>query len=175
MRTKGLIQIYTGNGKGKTTAAAGLVMRAVSYGLKVCWVCFFKDPSDLHGEYKIMKKLGVDTFGFAKKHPRFHANIRKNRVCEECLDGVEFVKKAYNKGKYDIFILDEVLASVRDGFLKEKELLKMLELKPARTELVLTGRGATKKIIMKADLVSRINKVKHPYDRGVKKRCGIDY
>lgn len=77
--------------------------------------------------------------------------------------------------EYDILILDEIIISLRDGFLKEKEILDVLNSKPEKLELILTGRDATKKIIKKADLVSEIKKIKHPYDSGMKGRKGIEY
>lgn len=83
--------------------------------------------------------------------------------------------KKYFKKKYDILILDEILISVRDKFITEEELLQLLDKKPENLELVLTGRGATEKLIDRADLVSEIKKVKHPYDKRVKRRKGIEY
>lgn len=172
----GLIQVYTGDGKGKTTAAVGLAVRAVGQGLKVCYLSFYKEPDKWgYGEHRVLKKLGVATFGFAGKHPHFYKNVSKNEVRRECLKAMEFIRKIYQEKEYDILILDEVLVSLHDGFLKEKEVLDILDLKPKDLELVLTGRGATKKIVKKADLVSEIKKVKHPYDSGIKGRKGIEY
>ena len=91
------------------------------------------------------------------------------------MEALEFIKKIYQQNKYDILILDEILISLYDGFLTGKELLEILNLKPKNLELVLTGRGATKKIIEKADLVSEIKKTKHPYDLGIQGRKGIEY
>ncbi len=176
MRTKRLSQVYTGRGKGKTTAAVGLAVRAAANGLKVCWICFFKDPDRRkYGEHRALKKLGIDMFAFAKKHPRFHKGANRDKIRQECLKALEFVKKIYKENIYDILVLDEILISLRDGFLKEKEILEILDLKPEKLELVLTGRGATKKIIEKADLVSMVKKIKHPYDMGIQSRKGIEY
>ncbi|MFH0796514.1 MAG: cob(I)yrinic acid a,c-diamide adenosyltransferase [Candidatus Omnitrophota bacterium] len=173
---EGLIQVYTGDGKGKTTAAVGLAVRAVGQGLKVCYLSFFKEPAKWgYGEHRVLKKLGVATFGFADKHPHFYRKVSKEEVRRECMKAMEFIRKIYREKKYDILILDEVLVSLRDGFLEEKEVLDILDLKPKDLELVLTGRGATKKIVKKADLVSEIKKVKHPYDSGIKGRKGIEY
>ena len=108
-------------------------------------------------------------------HPYFHKGIDKNEMRKDCLKALEFIKKAYKENKYDLFVLDEVLISLRDGFLKEKEVLEVLKLKPKKLELVLTGRGVTKRIIEKSDLVSEIKKVKHPFDAGVNSRRGIEY
>lgn len=174
MKRKGLIQIYTGKGKGKTTAAIGLACRARGHNLKVCYIYFHKN-SKKSGEQRMLKKLGIETFGFAKKHPCFYKNVNKSKVRQECLDALEFIKKIYQQNKYDILILDEIFISLRDGFLTEKELLEILNLKPKNLELVLTGRGATKRVIEKAALVSEIKKLKHPYDLGIQGRKGIEY
>ncbi|MBU4310239.1 cob(I)yrinic acid a,c-diamide adenosyltransferase [bacterium] len=176
MKRKGLIQVYTGDGKGKTTVAVGLACRACGHNLKVCYVYFHKDPKIWeYGEHRTLRKLGVDTFGFAKKHPHFFKEIGPDEIRRECLEGLEFIKKVYQENKYDILILDEINISIRDGFLKEEEVLNILDSKPENLELILTGRGATEKIIEKADLVSQIKKIKHPYDFGVKRRKGIEY
>ncbi len=176
MKTKGLIQVYTGEGKGKTTAAVGLVVRATGHGLKVCYIHFHKDPDKFgYGELRGLKKLGVKILGFAKKHPHFYKNVNKTKIRQECLKALEFIKEIYQKDKYDILILDEINVSLRDGFLKEKEILEILNSKPKNLELILTGRGASETVIKKADLVSEIKKIKHPYDLGVKGRKGIEY
>lgn len=170
---KGLIHVYTGEGKGKTTAAIGLACRALGHNLKVCFICFYKDPK--YGEYNTLRKLGVDIFGFAKRHPYFFKNTNPADIRRECLGALEFIKEIYRENKYDILILDEINISVRDGFLSEKEVLNILDSKPKDLELILTGRSASQKIIEKADLVSEIKKIKHPYDLGTKARKGIEY
>ncbi len=173
---RGLIQIYTGDGKGKTTAAVGLAVRARGHNLRVCYIYFHKDPEKkAYGEFKLLEKFGVDVFGFARKHPHFSKDLAAEDVRRECLNGLEFIKKLYQEEKYDIVILDEIVISLRDGFLEEEEILEILEMKPEELELVLTGRGATEKIVEKADLVSEIKKIKHPYDSGMQGREGIEY
>ncbi len=176
MRGKGLIQVYTGEGKGKTTAGVGLACRARGHNLKVCYIYFHKDPDRFgYGELKSLKKLGVDIFGFAQKHPHFYKEADIDNVREECFKAVEFIKKIFRKNKYDVLILDEALISLRDGFLKEEKILDILNSKPENLEIILTGRGVTRKIIKKADLISRIEKIKHPFDMGIKGRMGIEY
>jgi len=176
LKRGGLIQVYTGDGKGKTTAAVGLACRACGHNLKVCYICFHKDPRRWGcGEHKILKKLGVDTFGFAAQHPHFYKKVSQDKVRQECLKAMEFIRKIYQEKRYDILILDEILIALRDKFLKEKEVMDMLDLKPEGLELVLTGRGATKRIVERAHLVSQIEKVKHPYDSGIQGRKGVEY
>jgi len=171
---KGLIHIYTGNGKGKTTSACGLACRAAGHGLKVCWVYFHKEPEKwAYGEFITLKKLGVVIYGFAKKHPHFFKDIVPNAVCRECLDGLDFIKGIWEK--YDLLVLDEILISIRDGFLKEEEVVDTVNSKPAALELILTGRGTSQRLIEVADYVSEINEIKHPYKQGIEKRKGIEY
>lgn len=176
MRRRGLIQVYTGEGKGKTTAAVGLACRAQGQGLAVCYLYFHKDPEKWeYGEHRSLEKLGIDVVGFAKKHPHFYKDVSREEVRRECLAGLEFINKVYREGRYDILILDEINISLAEGFLKEEEVLEVLDRKPEYLELILTGREAAAKIIEKADLVSEIQKVKHPYDLGVPAREGIEY
>jgi len=176
MRKKGLIQVYTGEGKGKTTAAVGLACRARGYNLKVCYIYFHKQPDRFgYGELKSLRKLGVNVFGFAKKHPHFYKKINSADIHKECLKGIKFIKRIFERDEYDLLILDEILISLRDGFLEEKELLDLFGFKPENLEIILTGRGATQKIIKKVDLVSEIKKIKHPFDYGIKGRKGIEY
>jgi cob(I)alamin adenosyltransferase len=176
VKEAGLIQIYTGDGKGKTTAAVGLAVRARGHDLKVCYIYFHKDPERWgYGEHKMLKKMGVAVLGFAKKHPHFDNGVKAAGIRKECLKGLGRIKKIYKGKRYDMLILDEINISVRDGFLKEKEVMGILGAKPEGLDLVLTGRGATKKMIKAADLVSKIEKVKHPYDLRVQRRIGIEY
>lgn len=176
MKTKGLIQIYTGDGKGKTTASVGLACRARGHNLKVCYICFHKDPKRWqYGEHGILKKIGVKLYGFAKEHPHFCKEISSEDIRYCCLKGLQFIRKIYKQNKYDMLILDEINICLRDGFLKEEEILKILDAKPRNLELILTGRGVSKNIIKKADLVSCIRKIKHPFDLGIERRKGIEY
>lgn len=176
MERKGLIQIYTGDGKGKTTAAVGLAVRAAGHGLKVCYIYFHKDPQKWgYSEQGILKNIGIDVFGFAGRHPLCDKNADAAGIRRECLKGIDFIKKLYLQKQYDLLILDEMNISLRDGFLKTEEVMPLLAAKPAGLELVLTGRGAPPELIKLADLVSNIQKVKHPYDNGIKRREGIEY
>jgi len=173
---RGLVQIYTGAGKGKSTAAIGQAVRAAGHGLKVGLVTFFKDPEAFgYGEYKSLEKLGIKTFLFAKKHPHFYKELNTDDVCQECSRGLEFIKELFRDSSWDMLVLDEINIAVRDGFLQEGEVLSLLETKPEKLELVLTGRGITDKIIEKADLVSEVKEVKHPYRQGIKGRKGVEY
>jgi cob(I)alamin adenosyltransferase len=176
MEQKGLIQIYTGTGKGKSTAAIGQAVRAAGHGFKVGFLSFFKDPEAFgYGEYKSLEKLGIKTFLFARKHPHFYKELNPDDVCRECSKGLGFIEELIRDPSWDMLVLDELNIALRDGFLKEEDVLSLLAAKPGKLELVLTGRGVTERIIEKADLVSEIREVKHPYSSGGKSRKGIEY
>ncbi|MBU1087592.1 MAG: cob(I)yrinic acid a,c-diamide adenosyltransferase [Candidatus Omnitrophica bacterium] len=174
---QGLIQIYTGPGKGKTTAACGLAVRAKAHKMNVCFVSFHKDPKQCKPMYDCFKKIGIAVHCFAKEHPLCSA---KNHRCfealqKQCEKGFKFIKKIFNDNQYDLLIIDEINICVRDGFLREESVLSLMDEKPDNLEMVFTGRGATKKMIKKADLVSFIKEVKHPYNQGIEARKGIEY
>ena len=176
MKGKGLIQVYTGDGKGKSTAAIGQAVRAAGHGFKVGFVSFFKDPVVFgYGEFESLQKLGIRTSLFARRHPHFYKKINLDEVREECLNGMQFIKELFQDQSWDMLVLDEINIAVRDGFLKEEEVLSLLEAKPEKLELVLTGRGATERIIKRADLVSEIKEIKHPYEQGIGSREGIEF
>ncbi|OGS26521.1 MAG: hypothetical protein A2297_02850 [Elusimicrobia bacterium RIFOXYB2_FULL_48_7] len=173
---KGLIHVYTGDGKGKTTASVGLAVRARSHGMKVCFVSFSKEPERWGcGELNILKKIGINVQCFAKKHPHFYKNLPLNNLKTEYLKSLDCVKDIVAGRKYDLLVLDEINTAIMNGFISEDEILSFLKKKPKNLEVVLTGRGATKNIIKAADLVSEVKKIKHPYDKGVFARKGIEF
>jgi len=171
---RGLIQVYTGNGKGKTTASIGLAIRAISYDFKVCFITFFK-PRHIfeQGQGKILRKLGIDVHNLIpeKLHSYRKQGFEKGR--KRCLELLSFIKKIFEKN-YDLLILDEMNIILREGYLKDEEILNLLKKKPKELEVVLTGRQASQLLIERADLVSEIKKIKHPFDEGIKERKGID-
>jgi len=183
----GLIHIYTGDGKGKTTAAIGLAVRAKAHHLNVCWIAFhkvFEKSPYSEGEYKILKGIGIKFYNFVKyckyKNPYKSEEELFEHARNDCLNAVKFIKeKIYNYNEnYDILILDEILISLREGYLNVHEILDLLNSKPKTVELILTGRCSDEKlkeIIEVADYVSKIEKIKHPFDKGIKKRKGIEY
>jgi cob(I)alamin adenosyltransferase len=176
MKQQGLIQVYSGGGKGKSTAAIGQAVRAAGHGFKVGFISFFKDPQAFgYGEYKSLEKLGVETFLFARKHPHFYKELNTDDVCRQCSEGLKFIKELFQDPSWDMLVLDEINIAMRDGFLKEEDVLALLDMKPEKLELVLTGRGVGQRILERADLVSEIKEVKHPYTRGITSRKGIEY
>lgn len=171
-----MVHIYTGDGKGKTTSVVGLAVRALGHGLRVCYIYFHKDP-DKHGytEIKNLEKLGAKVFGFAKSHCFLDKDTSKETLQKQVKEGVDFIKSTIFSSGYNLLIIDEIIISVRDGFLVEKDLLDLINGKPDNLELVITGRGATSNMIELADYVSNITKIKHPFDRKITSREGIEY
>jgi len=166
-----MIQVYTGNGKGKTTAALGLAVRAAGQGLKVYIGQFLKGRN--YGELRALKKIKnikVEQFGrtcFIKKTP-------SGEDVELAKKGLEKIKKVILKRTYDMVILDEINIALNLGLIKLKDIMLLIKNTPKKIELVLTGRYAHPKIIKIADLVSQIKAVKHYYKKGIKARKGIE-
>ncbi|MCD6276023.1 MAG: cob(I)yrinic acid a,c-diamide adenosyltransferase [Thermoplasmata archaeon] len=166
------IHVYTGNGKGKTTAAFGLAMRAAGRGKKVCIIQFMK-PDKGYGEQVSARKLGIEVHAFGSN--RF---VNKNNPARE---DIERAKKALNFAKeklrenYDLIILDEINVALDFNLISLEDVLSLISMLPERTELVLTGRYAKEEIIERADLVTEMREVKHYYRKGVMAREGIEY
>jgi len=172
----GLIHIYTGEGKGKTTASVGLAVRALGHGMKVCYAHFNKRP-ELYGynEIQSLQKLGAIILGFTEGHWSFNPDVTRESSRVNVQNGLAQLATFIQNEKPDLLILDEILISVRDGILAEGELIEFIAQKPAHLELVLTGRGASDGLIEVADYVSYIQKVKHPFDRKIYSREGIEF
>ncbi len=173
---EGLIHIYTGTGKGKTTSAVGLATRALGQGFHVVYSHFMKNPKK-YGYHEIdsLRKLGATIMGFTDGHPFCNKNLKTEILREQVSEGLEVLSAYLKENQVDLLIMDEILITVRDGFLKEEDLISFVKNKPEDTELVMTGRGATPKLIELADYVSEINKVKHPFDQGIIARRGIEF
>ena len=173
---QGLVHIYTGTGKGKTTAAVGLATRALGQKLTVVYAHFMKRP-ELYGYHEIdsLKELGATIMGFTDGHPSFNKEIKPENLTKQVKEALVYLAGYLQTSPPDLLILDEILITVRDGFLDEDLLLNFIDEKPNGMELVLTGRGATEKLIARASYVSEINKIKHPFDEGIPSRKGIEF
>lgn len=171
---RGLVQVYTGDGKGKTTAAIGLAMRALGNGLKVYMIQFMKGQI-FYGELKIAEMYSPDFVIKQCGRPDFvnpkNPEVIDIKLAQEALD---HAREVINKGNYDIVILDEVNVAVNFGLIKLDDLIDIIRNKPEHVELILTGRYAAKEIIELADLVTEMRAIKHYYDRGVQARVGIE-
>ena len=171
-----LVHIYTGDGKGKTTSAVGLAARALGRGLKVCYVSFHKRPEKYgYSEMETLARSGAMILNRAKGHPKLDRTIDPIKNSQEVRSAIEEVKELIASTYFDLLILDEIIISVRDGYIAEETLLEFVASRPSHLELVMTGRGATPALIDAADYVSNITKVKHPFDRGIKSREGVEY
>lgn len=171
---KGLIQVYTGNGKGKTSAAFGLALRAVGRGLKVYIIQFIKGGFD-YGELYVVDKLPnikLKAFGRGKFVTQKPARKEDVRFAEEALALAEEIVKS---GEYDIVILDEINVALKLELIEIDKILNLIKNKPKHVELVLTGRYAPNEIIEAADLVTEMKEIKHPFNSGYQARKGIEY
>lgn len=171
---RGLTQVYTGDGKGKTSAAFGLALRAVGQGLKVYVIQFIKGGFD-YGELHVVKRLPdfrLKAFGrgkFVTDVPPTKDDVKLAK--EAC----ELAKKVVSGGEYDVVVLDEINVALHLKLIRNEEVVDLIRHKPKHVELILTGRSAPPEIIELADLVTEMREVKHPYTKGVPPRKGIEY
>ncbi|HAJ33450.1 MAG TPA: cob(I)yrinic acid a,c-diamide adenosyltransferase [Candidatus Atribacteria bacterium] len=170
---KGLIQVYTGGGKGKTTAALGLALRAVGRNMKVLIVQFMKkwDYGELHS-VKLIPNITLETFG--TKEFVYKGKAKKIDY-EEAKNAFSFGIEGMQSGDYDIVIFDELNMALYYELLDLKEVVEKLKRKPDNVEVVITGRRAPEEIIEIADLVTEMKEIKHPYQKGIEARRGIEY
>ncbi len=171
---KGLVQIFTGDGKGKTSAALGVVLRALGHGLRVCIVVFMKGDYP-YSEWKALAMLPnvkIARFGFRTfTDPD---NVKPEEI-EQAKQALAAARDAMLSGNYDLVMLDEVNIAVAWKLVELGEVVRLIRDKPPNVELILTGRQADAKLVELADLVTECLKIKHPYDEGIKARRGIDY
>jgi ATP:corrinoid adenosyltransferase len=174
---KGMIQIYTGDGKGKSTAAIGQGIRAAGNGLNVVMIQFLK--SNETGELKILGNL-VENFKVIRMESKkdFVWNLDKEQIEElknEINNEYNYAIELLKNDKCDVLILDEILGVLKNGFLSENDIINLFENKMNETEIIITGRNAPQSIIERADLVTEMVEVKHYFSRGVSARKGIEY
>ena len=169
---QGFVQVYTGDGKGKTTAALGLALRAAGAGLRVYFGQFIKnaDYSEIKALARFADCITVRQFGrgcflLTEPAPEDRAAARR---------GLDGVRRALVSGDYDLVIADEANVAVHRGLIDEADLLALIDTRPPRVELVLTGRGAPAAVLARADLVTEMRAVRHYYDQGVGARVGIE-
>jgi cob(I)alamin adenosyltransferase len=171
---KGLVQLFTGDGKGKTTAAIGTVIRALGHGLRV-YIALFMKGDYLYGERKILAGLpGVTLESFGSSRFIDPDNIQPEEKAEAAR-ALAAARQAMLGGEYDLVVLDEVNLAVAFNLLGVEAVLRLIGEKPEGVELILTGRQADKELVRAADLVTECLKIKHPYDSGVEGREGFEY
>lgn len=173
--TNGYLQIYTGNGKGKTTASLGLALRAITNGFTVAFVQFMKCNS----ERCCAERIGVTTYrSFGKDHEvsGWYSPRKSNEpIPQEIITGWNFARDIIMNGIYDIVILDEINVALLFNFVETKDLISTLQKRPKHVEIVCTGRGAPQELLDIADLVTCFQEIKHMYQKGVSARKGIDF
>ncbi len=173
---KGLVHIYTGEGKGKTTASIGLSIRALGHGFMVAYASFFKKPDSYgYNEITVLRKLGATVFTFSEGMPMANPQITPDEYHASTKQGLSELQKFITENRTQLLVLDEILIAIKYGYISEEELLGFIENKPDETELVLTGRGVTQQIKNRADYVTVLSKEKHPCEKGVKARVGIEF
>jgi cob(I)alamin adenosyltransferase len=168
---KGYVQVYTGNGKGKTTAALGLALRAAGAGLKVFIAQFIK-------EERCSEHLMLERFGEMITYRQYGRGLIRSTPGEEDIagarEGMREITEVVRSGSYDVVILDEINVAVSLGLISVEEILGLIRGKPAAVELVLTGRNAHDAVMEEADLVTEMREIKHYYEKGVQARRGIE-
>jgi len=179
MAEKGLVQIYTGNGKGKTTAALGLALRAAGWGKSVIIYQFLKPPALELGERKALAKaklpikiiaIDVKWNMLEQKNKKTLEQIR-NKIKQVC----KKIQLTAKKGKYDLIVLDEIIYCYSKKFVDKKTIEKIIKSKKQNIEIIMTGRGATNELVKLADLVTETKEIKHPFKKGIKARKGIEF
>jgi len=169
---KGYIQVYTGNGKGKTTASIGLMVRALGHGLKIYMGQFMKGQR--YGELDTLEKLGVLVERFGTEKCIISPEHVTNLDLAKAKEGYKKVEEILLSKKYDLVVLDEICVSTYFNLITKDEILHLMKIKPKETELVLTGRYAPKEVIEAADLVTEMKEIKHYYNCGVMARDGVE-
>lgn len=170
---KGYIHVYTGDGKGKTTAAVGLAARAAGQGLKVAFFQFLK--SGFSGEMMVLSKAGV-SFVSPQKGVKFVCDMTDEEKAEYKVRQTEALERAiFMSDTLDVLVLDEVIGAYNEDVVDRELLMNLIQTKPAQLELVLTGRKANEEFINAADYVTEMKCIKHPYDKGILARKGIEF
>jgi cob(I)alamin adenosyltransferase len=195
---EGLVQVYTGDGKGKTTASLGLALRAIGHNYSVYIIQFLKggDTGEMFSIQKYLPNMTLVQFGkdalrekqmkivsFKDKEKiendltenHFYKFLPDSEETEPSRLGLEHAKKIISSGRYNVVILDEINCALAKGMIPTKEVIELIKNKPKHVEIVLTGRDAPEDLKSAADLVSNIKRVKHPFDKGVLARKGIEY
>ena len=172
--TRGLVQILTGDGRGKTTAALGVVLRALGHGLRVCIVVFMKGDYP-YSEWKFLaKEPGIKLARYGSRAFIDPANIKPEDI-EQAKQALAFAREAMLSKNYDLVVLDEVNLAAAWKLVELDDVIGFVNDRPPDVELILTGRQADSRLIELADLVTECVNIKHPYEKGILARQGIDY
>ncbi len=172
---RGLIIVFTGDGKGKTTAAVGTAVRALGHGLKVYLAFFLKGDDFAHGEIEALSSLsGATVITSGQKGWVNQSNVTPE-LKKQVTKTFSAASSAVLSGEYDLVVLDEINVAIELGLVSEEELLSLMKKKPCRTNVILTGRHACPGVVEIADLVTELVSIKHPFYNGIGARKGIEY
>jgi len=170
---RGLVLLFTGNGKGKTTSALGIMMRAWGRDMKVVMLQFIKASHHRFGEHKAAQKMGVEIIPMGRGFTWLSHDLERDKaMARACWE--EALKRICS-GEYDIVVLDEITYPIRYGWLTTAEVIEALSRRPSHVHVVLTGRNAPQELVDYADLVTEMREIKHPYRHGVKAQPGLEY
>ncbi|MYH41180.1 MAG: cob(I)yrinic acid a,c-diamide adenosyltransferase [Chloroflexi bacterium] len=168
-----LVLLYTGDGKGKTSSALGVTMRAWGRGWSVCWLQFIKSTTSHFGETRAAAAMGIEMIPLGDGFTWLSEDIEKDKaLARECW---ELAREKIGSGRYDLVVLDEITYPISYGWLDADAVVSVLAARPPDVHLILTGRAAPAQLVEFADLVTEMTEVKHPYQSGIKAQPGIDY
>lgn len=174
-----MLHLYYGKGKGKTSAALGLILRAAGYKKRIVLFQFLKPKDLFSGEYTSLKKFpNVKQIRFNQKHPIFMVKDRRKQISKlkiHVKESISKLKQIIKKGRFDILVCDEMLNLINAGLIKERDAIAIFAKIRNKKEVILTGRGIPKKLTKIADYITKFRLVKHPFQRGVLARKTIEY
>lgn len=177
MSTKGLIHVYTGEGKGKSTAAFGLVVRALGHKKRVAIFSFLKDSKTRYGEMEAFARLFPELIyiRFENASPLFNKSVTLEDLKRSVNESFDKALEVIKEKQIELAVFDELNICMRYGYIDTKKVLDFLKNKPDNLEIVITGRDAVDELIEIADYVTEMKMIKHPYNRGIKARKGIEF
>lgn len=168
-----LVLLYTGDGKGKTSSALGVTMRAWGRGWKICWLQFIKSKTANYGETRAARRMGIEMIPLGDGFTWLSKDINKDiALARECW---ALAREKIESAAYDLVVLDEITYPITYGWLQADEVIATLRERPDDMHVIMTGRNAAPELVEFADLVSEMAEVKHPYQQGIKAQRGIDF
>ncbi len=172
-KVTGLVVVITGNGKGKTTSALGMMLRAYGQSLRVTMLQFIKSSDSDFGEHRALRKLGLEVITCGSGFTWIGENAKKNQI--QSVELWNLAKEKMASGEYDLLILDEFTYTLKFGWIELPEFLEVLKNRPPRMHVIITGRDAPSELIEAADSAVEIRQIKHHLEKGIKAQPGIEY